>query len=325
MRQIGKDLLGLNWRTPWHWSPILQHAVFLCVAMLGVLVLSPWWLDRWQDWLDANEAHDQRLLQKSATQTLRDQTEALLSQPIQVVFADATVLTPLAHQHGLQVSHFSFDKAVQSPELKTLDMQQLPVQLRLSGTWADWLSWVRQFPISMPGAIVSSLDLQSDAQDGVLVHLEVWVPQSARGSAALHAGHSNETVAIDPFNAQNWVQTQKTYAQQHPSYVQWVVPQLLRQREPLESFPLERLQYVGQVALGGEPEALVSVLPLAATKKAASMASVHRVRVGGHLGQNFGRVQRIEVTHVVLQELVLMPTGEWQFRDVNLPLKESGV
>jgi len=77
--------------------------------------------------------------------------------------------------------------------------------------------------------------------------------------------------------------------------------------------------------LGGELVSLGLGAAPCHHKKAASMTSVHRVRVGSHLGQNFGRVQRIEVTHVLLQELVLMPTGEWQFREVSLPLKESGV
>jgi len=76
MIQMDRDWLGLNWRTPWHWPSAFQHVVFFCIAMLGVLMLSPWWLDRWQHWLVASEAHDKLLLQKSATQTLRDQTMA---------------------------------------------------------------------------------------------------------------------------------------------------------------------------------------------------------------------------------------------------------
>jgi len=102
-----------------------------------------------------------------------------------------------------------------------------------------------------------------------------------------------------------------------------VVPELMRPRDPLESYPLERLQYVGQIASGAEVEALVQVLPLLAAKKEAPMASLHRVRVGGYLGQDFGRVQRVASDRLVLQELALTPTGEWQPREVNLPLKES--
>lgn len=317
-------LSGLRWRSPWYWPSGLQHVFFLCLAILGSLPLSPWYLEHWQMWQEANQAHDNLLSQKSATQALRDQARGLLDNSAQVEFADVTVLTQLAPQHGLQVSHIRVDQPVQSPALKTLEIQQLPVQLRLSGAWTDWLSWLMQLPTSMPGVVVSSLDLHSNSQDGITVQLEVDLPQSTRLSAGRHAAHSNDGVPIDPFNAQSWLQTQRTYAQQHPSYMQWVVPELLRPREPLELFPLERLQYVGQIAVEDEVEALVLVLPLAATPKVTSMTNLHRVRVGDHLGQNFGRVQRMDSVHLVLQELALMPTGEWQWREVNLPLKESG-
>ena len=53
------------------------------------------------------------------------------------------------------------------------------------------------------------------------------------------------------------------------------------------------------------------------------MLTVHRVRVGGHLGQDFGRVLAISTEQLLVQELVLAPTGEWQSRQINLPLKET--
>jgi Tfp pilus assembly protein PilP len=151
------------------------------------------------------------------------------------------------------------------------------------------------------------------------------MPQSTLtpSSLTLKSGNSEKALSTDPFSTQSWMASQRAYAEQHPSYAQRVVPELMRPRDPLESYPLERLQYVGQIASGAEIEALVQVLPHLAAKKEVPMASVHRVRVGAYLGQDFGRVQSVASERLVLQELVLTPTGEWQPREVNLPLKES--
>jgi type IV pilus assembly protein PilP len=48
---------------------------------------------------------------------------------------------------------------------------------------------------------------------------------------------------------------------------------------------------------------------------------VYRVRVGGHLGQDFGKVLAVQADQVVVQELALTPTGEWVTREVRLPLQ----
>ena len=125
---------------------------------------------------------------------------------------------------------------------------------------------------------------------------------------------------VDPFSATGWAQAQRAHATQHPSYSRLVAPELLRLREPLENFAHERLQYVGQIALGAKVEALVKVLPSAASKKEVAMMDVHRVRVGHHLGQNFGKVLAVEPDQLVVQELAVTPMGEWQPRELRLPL-----
>jgi type IV pilus assembly protein PilP len=53
------------------------------------------------------------------------------------------------------------------------------------------------------------------------------------------------------------------------------------------------------------------------------MFSVHRVRVGSHLGQDFGKVLAVQSDQLLVQELTLTPTGEWQTREVRLPLKQA--
>jgi type IV pilus assembly protein PilP len=91
----------------------------------------------------------------------------------------------------------------------------------------------------------------------------------------------------------------------------------------LEAFPRERLQYVGHIGTGSELEALIKVLPPAGAKKEAQVMSVYRVRVGQRLGQDFGKVLTVQPDHLLLQELALTSAGEWQTREVRLPLHEA--
>ena len=46
----------LDWRQPWSWPRAFQNALFVVVGLLGVLLLSPWWLHGWQAWDEANAA-----------------------------------------------------------------------------------------------------------------------------------------------------------------------------------------------------------------------------------------------------------------------------
>jgi Tfp pilus assembly protein PilP len=53
------------------------------------------------------------------------------------------------------------------------------------------------------------------------------------------------------------------------------------------------------------------------------MMSVHRVRVGSRLGQDFGKVLAVHPDQLVLEELALNPAGEWRTREVRMPLHEA--
>jgi len=92
-------------------------------------------------------------------------------------------------------------------------------------------------------------------------------------------------------------------------------PDFDRPREPLEAFPLETLKMVGVVRGKDGLHALI---------QAAGM--VHQVRVGNHLGQDFGVVTGITDSEVRLKELVQDPSGQtadWVERQASLQLQES--
>lgn len=94
-----------------------------------------------------------------------------------------------------------------------------------------------------------------------------------------------------------------------------VQPDFDRPKEPLEAYPLETLKMVGVVRKHKALHALIQV-----------DRTIHQVRVGNHLGQNFGVVTGITDSEVNVKELVQDPTGQtadWVERVATLQLQES--
>jgi type IV pilus assembly protein PilP len=317
----------LNWRQPWCWPRPFQHVLFTVAGALGVMLLSPWWLHSWQTLDEAIEAQAKLQDKQAATQALREQTARLMQthkQP-EVSLADTAVLTQLAQQQGLQLSQLGMDKPQQSAALNALQLQQLPVHLKVQGAWDGWLNWLALWPTAAPGVTVASLEIKAEPRGGISAQVLALAPQSTATESAfeLSGVNSDRAAGADPFNAEAWVTAQRTHAQQQPTYSRWVAPELLRPREVLEAFPRERLQYVGHMASGAELEALIKVLPSTGVKKDTQMMSVYRVRLGQRLGHDFGKVLAIQPDHLLLQELAVTSTGEWQTREVRLTLLEA--
>jgi type IV pilus assembly protein PilP len=317
----------MDWRQPWLWPRHFQHALFVGSGCLGVLLLSPWWVHSWNAWSDVAQAQAELVAQQQATLALREQTaqlqQALSQSPMS--FADATVLSQLAQQEGLQLAQIGMDKPQQTASLSALQIQQLPVHLKVQGSWDGWLNWLSHWPSAAPGVTVASLELKADPRGGISAQMLAVAPQSTQPESAFELSSVKLDAAApsDPFSSQAWASAQRQHAEQHLSYARLVAPELLRPRDLLETFPRERLQYVGQIGSGAELEALVKVLPPTADKKDTAMFSVHRVRVGSHLGQDFGKVLAVQSDQLVVQELALTPTGEWQTREVRLPLQQA--
>ncbi len=315
----------LDWRQPWGWPRAFQNALFVGTALLGVLLLTPWWLHSWQAWDEANVAEVELQAQQVATQALREQTAQLLQTlKQQAMLADAALLTQLAQQQGLQFSELGIDKPQQTTALSALHMQQLPVHLKVQGSWHGWLNWLAQWPTAAPGVTVASLDLKADPRGGISAQVLAVAPQFTATESAFELSSVNFEVALvtDPFDAKGWVSAQRAHAEKHPSYTSLVAPELLRPRDMLEAFPRERLQYVGHISTGSELEALIKVLPPADAKKEAQLMHVYRVRLGQRLGQDFGKVLTVQSDHLLLQELAVTSAGEWHTREVRLPLQE---
>ncbi|WP_016853495.1 pilus assembly protein PilP [Halomonas smyrnensis] len=89
-----------------------------------------------------------------------------------------------------------------------------------------------------------------------------------------------------------------------------LAPDTSRPREPLEVYDLGQLDLVGTLTVGGAPSALVR----------APDGNVHRLRVGDHMGSDFGRIVDITAASVQLVEIVPTGRGGWIERSTQLAL-----
>lgn len=91
-----------------------------------------------------------------------------------------------------------------------------------------------------------------------------------------------------------------------------VAPDTTRRKEPLEAYPLDTMRMVGMLQKGRTITALLQI-----------DQSVHQVRAGQRLGQNYGVVTSVTENAVTVKETVQDAGGEWVERTSQLELQES--
>jgi len=89
-------------------------------------------------------------------------------------------------------------------------------------------------------------------------------------------------------------------------------PDITRNKEPLEGFPLDALKYVGHLEQAGKMWAIVT----------APDGYVYRVQEGNYLGQNYGRIIGVGESQIDVRELVSNGLGGWTERDAVLAIAE---
>lgn len=90
-----------------------------------------------------------------------------------------------------------------------------------------------------------------------------------------------------------------------------IQPDLNRSKEVLESYPLESLMMVGSLQQDDLIFALIK----------SPEGTLHRVKKGNYLGQNFGIIDHISEVEVQLVEIVQGGVNEWTERTSALMLK----
>jgi type IV pilus assembly protein PilP len=91
-------------------------------------------------------------------------------------------------------------------------------------------------------------------------------------------------------------------------------PDLTRTKEALEQYPLDALTMVGTLQKGKDIWAIISVR--------SAGGEVHRVKVGNHMGRNYGMITEISEDRIALVELVRSSLGDWVEREATIKLKE---
>ena len=113
--------------------------------------------------------------------------------------------------------------------------------------------------------------------------------------------------AVDPFNPNKLLGELARAAATSNNPNQ---PDLARQRELLETFPLDTMQMVGTMEKGGTRYALLQV-----------DRSLYQVKAGQRIGQNFGVVTHVGDDVVDVREVVQDAAGEWTQRVTKLELQ----
>lgn len=94
------------------------------------------------------------------------------------------------------------------------------------------------------------------------------------------------------------------------SGVTGVKPDVERRKEELEAYPLDSLRMVGTLRDQKGFWGLVR----------ARDGTIHRVQVGNHLGQNYGKIIRILEDKIELMEIVPDKPGAWREQPTSLAL-----
>lgn len=91
-----------------------------------------------------------------------------------------------------------------------------------------------------------------------------------------------------------------------------ISPDLDRNKETLEQYPLDTLKFVGHLERAGGKWAIIT----------SPDGLVHRVSVGNHLGTNYGEIISISETEIAINEIVEDGMGGWIERDAALSISE---
>ena len=117
---------------------------------------------------------------------------------------------------------------------------------------------------------------------------------------------------VEPFDSIKLTQALRNDSTQLASNAALIAPEMARRKESLEAYPLDAMTMVGSLDKKDVPTALLKVNNL-----------IYPVRVGNHIGQNYGKIVRISENMIQLREIVQDATGDWVERMTSLDLQEG--
>ena len=90
-------------------------------------------------------------------------------------------------------------------------------------------------------------------------------------------------------------------------------PDLKRNKEELEKYPLENLKMVGFLEQNKLRQGLIRT----------SDGTLHRVKMGEHMGQNFGMITKITDNEIVMTEIIQDSSGNWIEKNTSINLAST--
>jgi type IV pilus assembly protein PilP len=90
-------------------------------------------------------------------------------------------------------------------------------------------------------------------------------------------------------------------------------PDVNRRKEPLESYPIDSLRMVGTMQKDKKMWAII----------VDTDGTVHRITKGNYLGQNHGRIEKVNEEKILIKEIVSDTRGGWQEKDASMALIEE--
>ena len=306
---------------PWLWPRVYRALTWGVLFVVGWVGLS--WVD-FDDVLFPSE----RTLQtqhEAALQTLGDlqqqitdktqRLQHLSSTPTQLGNLPSWMprLTSVAHAAGVSVT-----------SMQVLQRNDLTSRLnwQVTGKTQSVWSWLHHTLQQHSALVLQHLELHA-AEDTSVAANGVW-DWSPLGSIEANKvrGHMFESAAgSGGFDSVAWSTVQHQHAAQHPSYRQWVMPELQRPRQTLEKFPLTALRYEGVISKPFTRQGTQALVHIMDTS--AAMMPVVRVNVGEYIGPSFGKLQTIAPDHLLLRELWRDENGIWAPRWLRLPLGDG--
>jgi hypothetical protein len=179
-------------------------------------------------------------------------------------------------------------------------------------------AWWQQAQAQTSALVLQHFTLQNEGDQVQMTGAWLWSPIGAVATDLQVVKPHNRASKHIGFDHVAWLHAQRWQAEQTQSYVKWVTQELSRKPQLLEQFDLQRLRYEGVIASASKQRALVRVLDVS-----TSMHPLVMLEEGAYVGQDFGRLQAITPTHLLVRELVRDAKGEWSPRWVKLPLGRS--
>ncbi len=90
-------------------------------------------------------------------------------------------------------------------------------------------------------------------------------------------------------------------------------PDGARPKEPLESVPLENIKYIGMIKQDDMIKGMLKI-----------DIKIHQVRLGDHIGQNYGKITAIKEDALTVKELIKDGENKWIDKIVTLPIQQEG-